>query len=405
MGSRTVAYLVNQYPKTSHTFIRREIATLEEQGLKVERFSIRRTREVLADPADQAEVSRTRSLLDVGAIGLFMGLLRASLTHPVNLLRALGLAMKAGWRSERGLLLHLVYLAEAAVLVRWVGQSSCAHLHAHFGTNSATVAMLCRELGGPPFSFTVHGPEEFDKVYTIALDKKVERAAFVAAISSFGRSQILRHLPFEWWSKVHIVRCGVDRAFLEAAPTPVPEERRFVCVGRLCEQKGQIVLVEAAAQLRDRGYDFEIHLVGDGEMRHIVERAISRHRLEGRVVITGWRDGAGVKDEIMRARALVLPSFAEGLPVVIMEALALGRPVVSTFVAGIPELVESGKSGWLVPAGSIDALADAMEHVMKAEPSHLTRMGLEGRQRVTELHDISIAARSLAELFAQEDGK
>jgi colanic acid/amylovoran biosynthesis glycosyltransferase len=394
-----VAYLINQYPKGSHTFIRREIVGLEAQGVVVDRFSIRPLEGRLADARDLEERERTFVLLDEGPLAFAVAALRRALAGPLSFLGALALAARTGWRSERGLLVHFIYLAEACLLLAELRRRGATHLHAHFGTNPATVAMLCRALGGPPYSFTVHGPEEFDKPTFIALPEKIERAEFVASVSSFGRSQLYRQVRLDHWSKVKIVRCGVDRAFLEAPLTPVPAAPRLACVGRLCEQKGQLLLVEAAGRLARDGVDFTLALVGDGELREEIEERIATLSLERHVHITGWASGERVKEELLAARAMVLPSFAEGLPVVIMEALALGRPVLSTYVAGIPELVVPGESGWLVPAGSIGALVEAMREALAAPTHVLDRMGRAGRARVLGLHDADAIARDLSGLF------
>jgi glycosyltransferase involved in cell wall biosynthesis len=179
----------------------------------------------------------------------------------------------------------------------------------------------------------------------------------------------------------------------------VPEEPRLVNVGRLSEQKGQLLLIEAARLLRDRGVDFELVIVGDGPLRGELERRIDRFDLRDRVRITGFLDNDGVRRELTAARALVLPSFAEGLPVVIMESLALGRPVISTHIAGIPELIEPGRVGWLVPAGDVGPLADAMAEALAADPSELEQMGRLGAARVAEQHDARAEAANLAALF------
>src|SRR5205814_1640747 len=266
------------------------------------------------------------------------------------------------------------------------------HLHAHFGTNSAEVAMLVHALGGPAWSFTVHGPEEFDKAQSIALAKKVRDCAFVVAISSFGRSQLYRCLEYQYWPKVKVVHCGLEARPDAMRQSPSVAEPRFVCVGRLCEQKGQLLLIEAARLLAARGTQFDLVLVGDGELRPHIETLVARYKLQSRIRITGWLSGEAVQKEIAAARALVLPSFAEGLPVVIMEAMALGRPVISTFVAGIPELVEAGKHGWLLPAGDVGALDAAMQECMDAPPATLARMGEAGRARVLARHNADTEA-------------
>lgn len=394
-----LAYLVNQYPHISHTFIRREIAALVGMGLEVRRFSIRRPPVDLADPADCEEQQQTRPILAAGLGALALAALRRALTRPAAFARALALAISAGRRSDRGVLRHLVYLAEAAWLADELRQLDTDHLHAHFGTNSATVAMLCHALGGPSYSFTVHGPEEFDRPEMLSLRQKIERAEFVVAISEFGRSQLYRWCGHEHWSRIHVVRCGVDAGFLNGSVLPMSAVPRLVCVGRLCEQKGQLLLIQAAAALAAEGRDLEIVLVGDGPMRGEIERLIRELGMDKHIRLTGWMSGQQVRDEILASRAMVLPSFAEGLPVVLMESLALGRPVISTYVAGIPELVQPGINGWLVPAGSVEALVGAMRDALTCPAERLEEMGREGARRVLERHSASTEAARLAELF------
>jgi len=399
-----VAYLVNQYPMTSHTFIRREIAALASLGITVRRFSMRPTREPLADPADERELGVTRPLLAAGIPGLVGGLLWAAVTRPGRLTNALRLALRVGLRSDRGVMLHLAYLAEACVLARWLAEDPADHLHAHFGTNSAAVAMLCHELGGPPYSFTVHGPEEFDRATVLALDEKIARAQFVVAVSAYGRGQLLRWCDARCWSKIQVVRCGLDGDFLDQDGTPIPSHPRLVCVGRLCEQKGQLLLVEAVASLAAEGVEVEVVFVGDGEMRPQIESAIERHGLRRAVTITGWASNEEVRRSMLSSRALCLPSLAEGLPIVIMEAFALRRPVISTRVAGIPELVEAGVSGWLVTAGSVDELSQAIREAVQSPISRLDQMGAAGAEKVRQDHDAAVNARRLAHLISGADG-
>ena len=203
-----------------------------------------------------------------------------------------------------------------------------------------------------------------------------------------------------------MLRCGLDRKFLEGDATPVPDQPRLVCIGRLCEQKGQLLLIKAAARLRDLGVRFELVLAGDGPMRSQIESAIRRYQLGDCVTITGWITSDQVRNELLQSRAMVLPSFGEGLPVVIMEALALGRPVISTYIAGIPELVRSGESGWLVPAGAVEPLVDAMAHAVTSPAELLDRMGEAGRAAVRERHDASKEAARLGRwMFPPEGGE
>jgi colanic acid/amylovoran biosynthesis glycosyltransferase len=398
-----IAYLVNQYPTISHSFIRREILALERQGHEVFRISVRGWGVDQRSKEDQLEQTRTRYVLQGGPGPLAWAFLVSLLTHPIRLIKTLGLVWKVSRQSERTLPVHLIYLFEACLVLCWLRAAKSEHLHAHFGTNSAEVAMLVHELGGPPWSFTAHGPEEFDKAKLIALPEKIRRADFVVAVSSFGRSQLFRNVPHEHWQKIQVVHCGIEPAFYASAPNRPGAERRLICVGRLCEQKGQLLLIDAARRLSERGTKFELVLAGDGEMRGELETLIARYQLQEMVRITGWIGGDQVRDELLAARAMVLPSFAEGLPVVIMEAMALRRAVISTFVAGIPELVHPGEHGWLVPAGDAEALATAMLGCLDAPLATIARMGEAARARVLERHNVDTEAVKLADLFSSRN--
>lgn len=395
-----IAYLVNHYPAVSHTFIRREILALERRGLEVSRVSLRGWDDVHPGVEDALESAQTKYVLKDGVRPLLAALFKVALAKPIRLARAAALTWKIGRRAERPLPVHFIYLLEACRVLLWVQAAKAEHLHAHFGTNSAEIAMLVHELGGPPWSFTAHGPEEFDKAKFIALPEKIRRAKFVVAISSFGRSQLYRNVSHEHWSKIEVVHCGLERAFYDT-PAPPPETQgRLICVGRLTEQKGQLLLIAAAKRLRDQGARFELVLAGDGEMRGEIEALIDRYDLKTMVRITGWISSDRVREEILASRALVLPSFAEGLPVVIMEAMALRRPIISTFVAGIPELVLDQSHGWLVPAGDVEALARAMSDCLMATPDRISAMGIAARDRVIARHDIEGVAERLHALFS-----
>lgn len=395
-----IAYLINQYPTISHSFIRREILALERQGHEVMRISVRGWAGAQLGKEDHIEQTRTRYVLREGVVPLITAFLHILAIRPVHLMKAIGLVWKVSRHADRPLLVHLVYLFEACLVALWLRDEKIEHLHAHFGTNSAEVAMLAHVLGGPRWSFTAHGPEEFDKAKFIALPEKIRRAALVIAVSSFGRSQLFRNVSHEHWDKINVVHCGIEPAFHAGAAIQAGDGRRLVCVGRLCEQKGQLLLIEAARLLSERGIRFDLVLAGDGEMRGELEEMIARHRLQDRIRITGWISSDQVRDEILAARALVLPSFAEGLPVVIMEAMALRRPVISTFVAGIPELVDPGRHGWLIPAGDVEALAFAMQTCLEMSHEIISCMGDAAYATVIERHDADKEANKLANLIS-----
>ena len=387
-----IAYLVNQYPQPSQSFVRREIAALEAMGVEVRRFTLRRFGGTLKDPADVAERERTTAILGLGKGRLLRDLIGTAVGRPSLFVKALREAWRAGRLSPRGRLIALIYLTEACSLLRLL--DGVEHVHAHFGTNSAEVAKLCRLLGGPPYSFTCHGPEEFDNPVGLDLAGKVRYAKFAVAVSSFGRSQLWRWADFGDWDKIRVVHCGVDKSFLDNEPTPVPDSADFVCVGRLAEQKGQMVLVRAAKILRDAGETFTFHLLGDGPLRPALEAAIGRDGLRDHVVLHGLASGEEVRRHMLAARATLLPSFAEGLPVVLMESLALGRPAVTTSVAGIPELVDD-TTGWVVPAGDAEAFAEAVRKALAASADELSERGRAGAERVRERHDARREAERL----------
>lgn len=394
-----VAYLVNQYPQPSHTFIRREIHALEELGASVQRYTLRATTSNLVDAADIAEYEYTRPVLSAGVTKIAQAVLREFVRQPWRAARTLAKSIQLGRRSDRGVIAHLAYFAEACVLRDWLAQEKIDHVHAHFGTNATTVAMLMRLLGGPTYSFTVHGPEEFDKPEFLHLGEKVALAKFAVTISEFGRSQLCRASVYRDWEKIHVVHCGLDEAFFREPTTEPPQRPRLVCVARLHEQKGLPVLIDAADLLHRRGVEFELHIIGDGPLREDLQRQIDERGLDGCVRLLGLRSGDEIRRELRAARAFVLPSFAEGLPVVIMEALAMHRPVISTYVAGIPELVEPGVSGWLVPAGNPQSLAERMHEALSADVELLANLGRNGAERVAEQHRAITEAARLGELL------
>ncbi|RVT92491.1 glycosyltransferase family 4 protein [Sphingomonas crocodyli] len=392
-----LAYLLNSYPMTSTTFIRREIEAIERAGVPVKRFAVRHWSETLVDPADIAEQARTEYLLTRNVGMLLLGAACALLTRPGKLV-----ATWPAWRSmhcasDGGLVRHIGYLLQAIHLQHRCAQLGITHIHAHFSTNAAGVAMLCRLLGGPPYSFTVHGPDELVDPAANAIAVKAQHARNIMAISAYCRTRLHDALPPELHDRIAIIPCGIEpRAY---ADMPPPSGGDLLCVGRLCPQKGQIEIPAVVAALADRFPDLRVLLVGDGESRADIEAAIAQHKIPDRVRLLGWRTNDEVRALLGSCRALLLPSHAEGLPVVIMEALASGRPVISTTIAGIPELVDEG-CGWLYPAGSADGLLAAITAAFETNTSQLAQMGEEGARRVAQNHDIDAITPQLLALFA-----
>jgi colanic acid/amylovoran biosynthesis glycosyltransferase len=392
-----IAYFVNEYPKASHSFIRREILALERQGCEILRLALRGWDNELPDPQDQDECTRTRHALRGGLATLILPTLATMCRSPGKFLSAVRLAAHMSRDSERPLAYHLIYIMEACRILEWVREFGAERIHVHFGDNSTEIVMLARVLGGPPYSFTAHGPNEFLRNW--GLDQKIHRAEFAVAISSYGRSQLYLRCEPRDWPKVKVIHCGLEKSFYDVPAVPIPANTTLVCVGRLCAAKGQRLLLEVVGRLVAAGLPLQLVLAGDGPMRAELEQRIVQLGLSAHVRITGWISGEKVRNEILAARALVLPSFAEGLPVVIMEAMALRRPVLTTYIAGIPELVRSGENGWLFPAGSLQELEQAIRECLSLPVEALQKMGDAGFERVTNRHNVEIGAAKLAALF------
>lgn len=382
---KTIAYLSSVYARASDSFVRAEVLELRRLGHRVHTFSVRAPAAAeLVSEEIRAEHARTDYILAHGLFALFVCMILELLRAPARTLSTLRLAARCGWPGIKGRLWPAAYFLEACYLARALRKKRVDHLHNHIGEGSAVVAMLASELSGVPYSLTIHGPFEFDQPALLALGEKVRRSRFTAAVCDYGRSQLLRWTAPADWPKIHVVRCGVR---LNGTALTAPNgERLLLCVGRLGREKGHLVLLEAVARLRAEP-GFALLIVGDGPARGEIEARAAALGIEQRVRLTGWLAADEIRGHILRCRALVLPTFAEGLPVVLMEALALGRPVITSYVAGIPELVQPGVSGWVVPAGSVDELARALREALSADPHRLAGMGRAGAARVRERHD------------------
>ena len=392
-----LAYLVSRYPAVSHTFILREIERLRALGHEIHTASINPPDRALAamDAPERAEAEATYGVKAHGAAGALAALAFWGLRSPLRLAAML----REGWslgRGPRG----LAYAVEAAMVARWMQSRALQHLHVHFGNAGATVGVLVKALTGCHLSYTIHGPDEFDDVPGQQLPRKMRAADAVVCISQFARSQLMRISDPRDWDKFQVVRLGVDPLRFDYRP-PVADDGpvRLLCVGRLTPAKGQVLLVRACARLRDAGAPFHLTLVGDGPDRARIESAIAEHRLGEHITLTGSLTQAGVRAELARAQVFVLPSFAEGIPVVLMEAMSSGVPCVSTPVNGIPELIEHGRSGLLATPGDVDSLTAQLRRLID-EPALRAAIAPAARERVQERFDLSRNVRQLGHVFA-----
>jgi glycosyltransferase involved in cell wall biosynthesis len=300
-----------------------------------------------------------------------------------------------------GFVTQTAYFFEACLLARELQQKKISHLHNHIGENSASVAMLASTLSGVPYSMTIHGPYIFRAPEKWALGEKIERSAFTVCITEFTKSQCMIYAPYPCWDKLHIVHCGPDPAFLVSDPPPLTDSKKFLWIGRICEEKAVPILLEAAKALRESHPDFLLVMVGDGPLRPMAEKLIQQWALGENVRLAGHISSEELVEEMATSRAFVLPSFAEGLPAVFMEAMAMGRPVIGTYIAGHPELIEPGKNGWLVPAGAVEPFVGAMREALDMPLPALEEMGRNGRKVILERHDPALEAAKLATLIQQ----
>lgn len=393
-----IAYLMNTYPMTSTTFVRNEIQALEKRGLQITRYAVRTWAEQLVEPADLREKAITKYILSNNIFGLLAAIFIEMIANPKGFLRAIALLWTLIKNAKGSIVPHLAYLLQASFLHQQSRKDGVDHIHAHFSTNSTTVAMLSHRMGGPGYSFTAHGPDEFDAPVHASIAEKIAEADFVVAISDYCKSQLVRFGSFKYWDKIYVFRCGITIEDFPYSFHPFEGNLQLVCVGRLCDLKGQLLLPGVAHALKDRFPNLKIILIGDGESRPALEENIENLQVENIIELKGWLSNSDVRQIVNQSRALILPSFAEGLPVVFMEALALGRPVLGTYIAGIPELVDE-HCGWIIPAGSQKSLESAITSILESAPADLGKMGEEGRRRIEKLHNLATLAESLHNAF------
>ncbi len=402
-----VVYLTGEYPRATDTFIQREVAALREMGADVRTCSIRRTDPAHHTGPEQREEARNTFVV-LDAARRPASLLRAHAAclarGPRRYLRALALALRAGAPGAKGFLYQLFYFAEAGVLADRLTRIHAFHLHNHFGNSSCSVAMLASAMAGTPYSYTLHGPAELFEPMRWRIDLKIARAAFVACISNFARSQGMLFSDAAHWPRMHVVHCGVAPDLYRARGPADAGRQRLLFVGRLAGIKGVPILLEAVATLRERFPAMTLTLIGDGPERGAIEAEAARRGIADHVEFTGYLSQAAVAERLAEADLFVLPSFAEGVPVVLMEAMAAGLPVVATRVGGVAELVEDGVSGVLTAPGDPGALAEGIGRLLD-DAGLRARMGRAGRARVEAEFDAHVeAARLLALISAYRLG-
>ncbi len=383
-----IAYLTGQYPRATDTFIQREVAALRDSGVHVQTFSVRKpAMDENVGPETKAERDSTIYLLPPSILNLIAVGARLKFGSPGRYFRALKLALSIRQPGIKGFFYTLFYFMEAGLIADRMKRDKLTHLHNHFGDSSCTVAMLAAELGGFTFSFSLHGPGIFFEPYHWRLDEKLKRALFVSNISHFCRSQAMIFCPPEKWDRLHIIHCGVDPALFKPVEH-TGKGTRLLTVGRMASVKGMPVLLDAIKQLHIEHPDLTLTVVGDGPERKAFEQHAETLGISSAVNFVGYQSQAQVRERLSETDVFVLPSFAEGVPVVLMEAMAAGVPPVTTRIAGVAELIDNGASGLLVPPGDGASLAEAISSLLN-DPDKRSAFGRVGREKVSNEFNIA----------------
>ena len=402
-----LAYLVSEYPAISHTFILREARRLGTRNFDIRVASINSPRQSASQMAveDQEQAATTFYIKRAGVTGAALAHLRTIVQKPVAYFRGLMFALALAGTDLGQLLYSLFYFTEAVMLGNWMGSRGLEHVHVHFANPASTVGLIASRIFGVGFSFTVHGPDEFYDVRGQRLSEKIEGALFVLCIGYFARSQLMKVSPIRNWSKFEIAPLGVDLEVFARRPfRPAAEPFRILCVGRLVPAKGQHILIAAVDRLVKAGRSVSLRLVGDGPDRLRLEREVKCRELGAYITFEGNVNQDRIRTYYREADAFVLASFAEGIPVVLMEAMAMAIPCVSTTVAGIPELIRDGIDGLLVMPSDDRGLAQTIGRLIEDEGLRC-RLGEAGRRRVMEQYDLEKNVDLLARLFRARLGK
>lgn len=396
MNAPAMAYLVSRYPAVSHTFILREVQRLRQLGHVIHAASINDPDRAVADmdPVERAEAQSTYFVKRDGMRGAAAALAYWMRKSPLAMLAILRQAQRLAPGR-----LGIGYAAEAAMIGRWMASTRLEHLHVHFANAAATVGLLVKQLTGCHLSCTVHGPDEFDDVPGQHLASKVAGFDRIICISQFAKGQLMRIGRPQDWDKIQVCRLGVDPDdFPRVSRARSAGPLRLLCVGRLTPAKGQILLVQALAGLRSRGLQARLTMVGHGPDRERIEAQVRSLGLAGLVRFTGPLRPDQVRGEMAGADVFVLPSLAEGIPVVLMEAMATGLPTISTPVNGIPELISHGQSGLLATPGCVDSLVAQIEAVA-VSTSLRHRLAEAGRAQVLSHFDLGVNTARLGLIF------
>jgi colanic acid/amylovoran biosynthesis glycosyltransferase len=401
-----IAYVMTHYPRVALSFITDEIDMIERLGISIRPFAMNTPEPGELKTSDAQRRSAGTIYLKRSWSALWAGFGALLLRHPVAAARLLGTAIASARYDLALIARRLSHVLQASAVARECDDLGIRQIHAHFGQAPATIAWFAAEIlnfrkRGPRanWSFTIHGFHDFVDAGVARLDLKSASAAFVVCISDYTRAQLCRVADPRDWPQFQVIRCGIDLtrfSFRGERPTNTPP--RAINVGRLSPEKGQLPLVQAVALLKQQHIAMDLVIIGDGPSEVTIRQEIAHLGIEDRVTLAGELSPPEVRACLAEADLFCMASFAEGLPVSMMEAMAVGVPVVATNVGGIPELAIKGATALTVPAGNVAELALAMAHVAGDEGLR-KRLSGNARARVIEMHSLEPNVRQLFDLF------
>lgn len=411
-----IAYLLSEYPTLGHIYLLREVRQLRLLGWNIQTVSIRRpdSQPLSSSGEFEEELGSTRYILGSSPLEFLTAHLATVLTRPGLYLRGLATAWHFGRRDEEAertglatrhpVRLAMAYFTEAVVAGHWLRKAGFTHVHSVYST---TIGLILARVFGMTLSMTIHGPDEFVNPQAFGMEKKIRTALFASAISSFGKSQIMLWSSPLDWHKLEITPLGIDCDGWVPAPfRENPAPFKLISVGRLARVKGHALLLKAVAILTAQHRNISLTLVGDGPERPQLAQQARDLGIADKILFAGWKTQKELRDLSRDSEVCVLSSFAEGIPVAFMEAMALGIPCVAPRITGIPELIRDGVDGLLVTPADIEELAAAIGQMMD-KPEMRRQMALSSRERVLEKYNLRKNVAHLAEVFsyyAQKNG-
>ncbi len=403
LKEQKIAYLISQYPAISHTFFLREVTRLREKGFDIHVASINETDRPLDQLTEQEreEQNRTYYIKKGGILQALKDLGTTLFTRPLGFFRGLFYTLYLGGTDLKRLLWNMFYFTEAVMVGSWMNSHSINHLHVYFANPASSVGLIMSKTFPHTFSISIHGPDIFENVQLNYLSEKIKGATFICCIGKYARSQLMRHCPVGQWDKFEIAPLGIDPDIYTPKPfVENPAPFSLLCVGRLVPAKGQHILIAAMELLVKEGHPVKLQLVGDGPDRITLERDVKKWQLTEYVTFSGALNQEDTLEAFREADLFILPSFAEGTPVVLMEAMAMEIPCIATYITGIPELIEDNKEGLLVPPSDAEELAKAVAHLIKKTDVR-KQMGIWGRERILQDYHLEKNINHLGHIYSR----